>query len=105
MKPFEFVDSKGPFGDATSMYNVRFNKKMTVQELIDYVLTQRRKEWGYIVMGNWPKGHRLEYRYGGIVSDNLTEAEKRVVIKQMFASGGWSAMDYIINDSRNPFLK
>ena len=71
---------------------------MSVQELIDYVLTEKG-EWGYIDVNE----HRLEYRHGIIVSDNLTDMEKRMEIKDMFAYGGWSRMDYKVNSESNPF--
>lgn len=98
MKPIEFTESKGPFGDACSLYKVKVRKPMSVQELIDYVLTVK-DEWGYIDVSE----HRLEYRYGAIVSDNLTDAEKQTEIKDAFAYGGWSRMDYKINRADNPF--
>lgn len=71
---------------------------MSVQDLIDYVLAEKG-EWGYIEVN----GHRLEYRYGAIVSDNLTDADKQTEIKDMFAYGGWSRMDYKVNSEANPF--
>ena len=98
MKPFEFLESKGPFGDSCSLYNAKVRKPMSVQDLIDYVFAEKG-EWGHIDVN----GHRLEYRYGAIVSDNLTEADKQTEIKDMFAYGGWSNMDYKVNSVSNPF--
>lgn len=98
MKPFEFTESKGPFGDACSLYKVTVRKPMSVQDLIDYVLTEKG-EWGYIDVNM----HRLEYRHGRIVSDNLTDVEKQTEIKDVFAYGGWSRMDYNVNSESNPF--
>ena len=66
---------------------------MSVGELIDFVLSNEKGEWGYIDVN----GHRLEYRYGKIVSDGLTEADKKTEIEKMFGYGGWSRFDYKIN--------
>lgn len=99
MKPFEFTESKGPFGDACSLYNAKIRKSITVQDLIDYVLEEEKGEWGYIDINE----HRLEYRYGKVISDNLTDVEKQTKIKSMFAYGGWSKMDYEVNSKNNPF--
>lgn len=98
MKPFELTESRGPFGDACSLYNIKVLKPMSVLDLIDYVLTEKG-EWGYIDVNE----HRLEYRHGRIVSDNLNDAEKQTEIKDVFAYGGWSRMDYKINRADNPF--
>lgn len=97
-RPIDFVESRGPFGDACSLYKVQVRKPMSVQDLIDYVLTEKG-EWGYIDVNE----HRLEYRYWTIVSDNLTDADKQTEIKDMFAYGGWSRMDYKVNSDGNPF--
>lgn len=98
-RPIEFIETRGTFGDACSLYKVRVRKPMTVQDLIDYVLTENKEEWGYIDVSP----HRLEYRYGKIIADNLTEAEKRTDIKDMCAYGGWTRMDYMVNPETNPF--
>lgn len=97
-RPIDFVESRGPFGDACSLYKVQVRKPMSVQDLIDYVLTVK-DEWGYIDVNE----HRLEYRYGEIVLDNLTDAEKQTGIKDVFAYGGWSRTDYKVNRQDNPF--
>ena len=99
MKPFELTESRGPFGDACSLYNVQLRKPMSVQDLIDYVLAEEKGEWGYIDVNT----HQLEYRYGDIVSDGLTDTDKETEIKDMFCYGGWSRLDYEINNERNPF--
>lgn len=98
MKPIEFTESKGPFGDECSLYKVKVRKQMSVRDLIDYVLAENG-EWGYIVLNT----HRLEYRHGRIVSDTLTDEDKQTEIKDMFAYGGWSRMDYKVNSDSNPF--
>ena len=72
---------------------------MSVQELIDYVLAEEKREWGYIEVNE----HRLEYRYGSIVSDGLTDEDKKAEIKDMFGYGGWTRMDYKVNGRNNPF--
>lgn len=99
MKPFELTESRGPFGDACSLYNAKVRKPMSVQDLIDYVLAEEKGEWGCIEVNE----NRLEYKYGNIVSDNLTDEDKQTEIKDMFAYGGWSMMDYKVNSESNPF--
>lgn len=97
-RPIDFVESRGPFVDACSLYKVKVRKPISVLDLIDYVLAEKG-EWGYIDVNE----HRLEYRYGTIVSDNLTDMEKQTEIKDVFAYGGWSMMDYNVNSESNPF--
>ena len=98
MRPFDLVESRGPFGDECILYKLQVRKPISVQELIDCVLTEK-EEWGYIDVN----GHRLEYRYGTIVSDTLTEGDKQTGIEDVFAYGGWSRMDYMVNSESNPF--
>ena len=72
---------------------------MSVQDLIDFVLSEEKGEWGYIDVN----GHRFEYRHGTIVSDGLTDTDKETEIRDMFCHGGWSRLDYKVNFESNPF--
>ena len=98
-EPITLVHKQGPFGDETSIYDVHINRQnLTVNELIKYVLTIK-DEWGYIDIGDtFPREHRLEYRYGKIISDTIPTAKKQQCISNCFASGGWTRMDYIITE-------
>ena len=97
--PFEFGQERGPFGDACKLYELRVSKPVTVSELITYVLTEERGEWGHIEVN----GHRLEYKYGETVSDKLTKADKKTIIRDMYGYGGWTMFEYKINAENNPF--
>lgn len=91
MKPFEVIQGR-EFGDGTGQYEVRFIETMTVQELIDYA-TYRSSDWGFIqIDGN----KVLEYRYGAVLTDNLTDAQKKQTISRMQIYGGYRRADYII---------
>lgn len=79
-------------GDATSIYDIKINGNMTIQELIDRVLSEKR-EWGFIEIDDKRK---FEYRYGEVISNKFTDEELNYVIKSMIWTGGWSSSDYII---------
>lgn len=85
--------------DATSIYDIRINGDITVKELIDRVLSEK-KEWGYIIIDDKRK---FEYRYGKVVSNKFTDKELNYVIKNMIWTGGWSRSDYVIfKDKQKP---
>ena len=69
---------------------------MSVQDLINHALSKTR-DYGYIDLGVRASGHRLEYRYGTIVSDELTDADKQTKIERMTAYGGYTMMDFLVN--------
>lgn len=85
-------------GDATAPYSVSLNRECTLGEFIDCVL--KREEWGYIgiksrkdIFFGSPK---CEYKYDKIVSTEFTDAYLARKVKTVFASGGWTRMDYIL---------
>ena len=91
MKPFEVIQGR-EFGDGTGQYEVRFIETMTVQELIEYA-TYRSSDWGFIeIDGN----KVLEYRYGVVLTDRLTDEQKKQTISRMQIYGGYRRADYII---------
>lgn len=91
MKSFEVIQGR-EFGDGTGQYEVRFIETMTVQELIDYA-TYRSSDWGFIeIDGN----KVLEYRYGVVLTDRLTDEQKKQTISRMQIFGGYRRADYII---------
>ena len=86
-------------GDATSIYDARINTDITIKELIDRVLSDKR-EWGYIIIDDKRK---FEYRHGKVISNKFTKEELNYVIKNMIWSGGWTRSDYIIfKDKQKP---
>ena len=91
MKPFEVIQGR-EFGDGTGQYEVRFIETMTVQELIDFA-TYRSSDWGFIeIDGN----KVLEYRSGVVLTDNLTDAQKKQTISRMQMYDAYRRKDYII---------
>lgn len=91
MNPFELVHIR-EFGDGTAKYEARFTRPMTVRELIDYALA-RKRECGYLrISGN----RILEYQYGKVLFDDLSEEQKDKTIKSMTWFGGYARADYCI---------
>ena len=88
-------EQQGPMrGDCCATYNVKLSRTCTLQELIDYILTQRRL-WGYLrIKGNlFPS---FEYKYGQYVCSSLTEADLQRKVAEISANGGWSRIDYFV---------
>lgn len=81
-------------GDGCATYSVKLSRPCTLQELIDYILTQRRS-WGCLrIKGSlFPS---FEYEYGRQVCSSLTKANLRRKIAEISANGGWSNMDYFV---------
>lgn len=87
--------------DATSPYDVIItsNNFITVNDLIDYILENRKHEWGYIGIMNDSEPFFgepcIEYRHGKL----LSEFEKNILnktVEKVKADGGYSRMDYQI---------
>ena len=110
MRQFDLKHLGGPYGDEMSYYELIPNKPdMTVNDLCEYAVKESN-EWGYIdIMGlgrpyDWldkeivTKIYRLEYSHGHIVSDDIPEEIKKMTLKKVIASGGWSRMDYDLYD-------
>ena len=99
MKEIKLIYKSGPFGDECSLYNVQIEEKTTVKDIIDFALN-RKEEWGDIYINN---KKLFEYRHGELLlHDNLIkygiqpDSEKKKIVKNVIAYGGWSAMDYHI---------
>lgn len=93
MKNIELVYMRGPFGDETSNYDLKFEKGTTVQDVIDFVLS-RTGEWGSIRIDRGKSRCKLEYKYGKVTSDNIPPDLKSRKIRSGFSNGGWSLMSY-----------
>ena len=91
-------------GDCTRPYHVTLNRSdITVKEFIDYVLSERKSEWGYIRIYNWGNkapwdaDYKFEYKHGEAKVDEVVPS--RILascIKQLVGSGGWSRSDWDI---------
>ena len=94
-------------GDETASYSVRLQKEnVTLKEFIDFLITGRKGEWGYVKIQDkdcpwFSSTYAVEYRWGTIVSDTIPEDLKNKVIpSEILGDGGWSRMDYIIKLER-----
>ena len=82
-------------GDATSVYDLSFDKGLTVKEFVNWVFRERQREWGTISVNG-----RDIYSYGShgtggnlhLELSNLGDME----IDHIYANGGWGLMDYSI---------
>ena len=90
----KFECTGGPYGDCCSSYKVT-EFPTTVGELFDYILKNEKNEWGSIYIGQWKKV--AEYSHGSIVKP-LPDEYKDLFISSLGAHGGWTRMDYIINE-------
>lgn len=81
-------------GDCCATYSVRISRPCTLQELIDFILTQHRS-WGYLrIKGDlFPS---FEYKHGQQVHSSLSIAELQRSVAEISADGGWSRMDYFV---------
>lgn len=92
MKPFEMNHIR-EFGDGCAMYEAKFNRPMTVRELMEYAV-ERKRERGYIHIS----GMRVfEFKYGKVVYDDIAPTLKERTIAKMMWYGGYSSADYIIS--------
>lgn len=97
---FEFTATTGTLSDCTVWYNVSCNGN-TVGDLIDYVLTARRQEWGDINIipkeAKWlEREYELEYSKGKIIKSNIPDTVKSQPLLKVDANGGWSSMSYFV---------
>ena len=97
---FDFTATTGTLSDCTVWYNVSCNGN-TVGDLIDYVLTARRQEWGDINIipkeAKWLEmEYELEYSRGNIVKSNIPDTVKSLSLLKVKANGGWGSMSYFV---------
>ena len=91
----KFYQTAPTGGDETAPYDVIVSQPCTLSELVKNILT--RREWGYITYGN----QEIEYRYDEC-EPIPPEIANAPVPRKIFASGGWSRMDYIIQPIGTP---
>lgn len=106
----QFKNTGGPYGDATSAYEVLVPTGTTVREFIIYIRDRysvEHNEWGKFSY-NHPFNDFLSYNRGklffeyypsGVPKDKCQSvldeiADKKIV--KIKAHGGWSAMDYTL---------
>lgn len=95
----KFIQTSEEFGDCSANYDVKLNKSHTVGEFVNWVLVERKGEWGRFEIYNpnvsWLNYGRYEYRYGimnDVIPKNLLE--KKII--SITAHGGWTRMDYLL---------
>lgn len=106
----KFEKTGGPYGDATSNYNVIVPSGTTVREFIRYIRDEysvKHGEWGEFAY-NHPFNKFLSYNRGSLFfeeSEYGTPKEKcqpildEIIDKKIAkikANGGWSAMSYTL---------
>ena len=93
-----FKEKGLPHGDACTSYNVILDRKYTLLEFIDEIISTKSNEWGYFeIESSNPfisKEHRIKYGHGlvGSIPDNIRDS----YIANVESNGGWSSMDYFI---------
>lgn len=95
MKLFELRTAGPTAGDCTTPYYVDFYNECTVREFIDEVL--KKGEWGYVIIGSYYDGPRIEYKHDKIVSGVFSQDILNAKIKNATAHGGWTLMNYMLN--------
>lgn len=88
-------------GDCTAGYKVFLDKEYTLQGFVDAILTNKKDEWGKIKIAKrnspWYDYPSIDYRNGNIINTpNIPETVFGYKVKSVTASGGWTAMDYIV---------
>ena len=95
MKLFKLRTAGPTAGDCITPYYVDFYSECTVREFIDEVLKQN--EWGYVIIGSYYDGPRIEYTNDKIVSGVFSQDILDAKIKKATASGEWTSMDYLLD--------
>lgn len=83
--------------DCTAPYEVTDFKAKTVGEFVNEVVASRPKEWGTISVkhdGMFCGPKICEYRYGKVLGKIDDVFRDREIEPTVFASGGWTRMDY-----------
>jgi hypothetical protein len=101
----KFVHAGGPYGDATSNYDVLIPEGATVREFLLYIVktySSEQGEWGSIHLADDDYTHLVDYNRGKFTGagDNFYEYLDCKITK-VSANGGWSNMSYRIHIERN----
>lgn len=95
MSNFKLERISDIYPDCMADFDVIIDVKITLQQFIDIVLYQRKKEWGTISVND----KTLKYNCGNIendVSDIFSDKELNSFIFDVTAYGGYSLMNYKI---------
>ena len=98
MNKIQFKHIAGPFGDATSRYDITF-PDMKVIDFIATVIKEKPNEWGYINLNGVGFDSRIaEYRSGIVLSmtNDANLLNTVITCNNAWAQGGWSRMDYVL---------
>lgn len=89
-------------GDATITYELIINKPCTVNEFVNYILSNKENEWGNVLIISKNKEgityDYIKYRYSflmTIIPERIRNKEIDISRKHTM-SGGWSSNDYIL---------
>ena len=83
--------------DCTSSYIIEFEKPMTLEQFVNIVFEEKPNEWGSFNVSNQLSDDYLEYPYErGKLSHKIPVKFLDRKIKNVWANGGWSRMDYNI---------
>lgn len=96
----DFKTTGGPYGDATSNYEIIFPKGTTVREFVKYIVDDysvKHGEWGDIHLGSVLGEKLISYSRGKLtgVGLNFDKYIDRKITK-IRANGGWSCMYYFL---------
>ena len=99
-----FTATSPASGDSTTWFDVTSNKKLTLEELVNAIITENPGEWGQVE--RWIHSTAdspfkvevyVEYQDGKITKTYPEyEQYKDKIIKRLTANGGWSSMNYYI---------
>ena len=98
----KMICTGGPYSDCTASYDVKLNKKFTVQEFVEMVLEEKPGEWGTVkVCKNLERIHEnaldvCDYAHGKIKKYFSPIEMRERKIEKVIAHGGWTNMDYFI---------
>lgn len=96
MKRFYRLYTGGPYGDATSSYDIILPEgdAITVEEFIEQILIDEPNEWGGIYNGM--REIIADYKRGEVTFRDGYDSIKHKKISSVQAHGGWSMMDYYL---------
>lgn len=94
--------------DCTDSFEVNFTEGLTVEQLVNHILTNRKDDHGLICLSeryNQILANKIvsdkflvDYRLGQVISKDavLYNAIKDLAIRKIDGSGGYTRMDYIL---------
>lgn len=102
MKRFYYLCTGGPYGDATSSYDIILPEGdvVTVEEFIEQILIDNPNEWGGIYNGM--REIIADYKRGEVTFKDGYDSIKHKKISSVSAHGGWSMMDYYLDLEPQP---